>query len=381
MDPLSQDFATGLFDSPATPCLSLYQPTHRALAERQEDTIRFRNLVRALEESLRQRHSTREIEPLLAPFRKLADDAGFWRGRMLDGLAVLGAPGLFRIYQLQRPVPELAIAADSFHVKPLIRIAQSADAYYVLGIDREHVRLFEGNRDQLDEVVLASDFPRSSAVVLGEEENQRYVGAWAPQVGRTGVVHGAGGGNDLVHRAMQRFFRAVDEAVLERYSRPSGRPLVLAGLAENQSRFRAVSSNPFLIEPSIDVNVDSLDIGALRERAWRAIEPAYLGRLQQLVDNFHAAYAREQGDRDVAIIARNAVAGRVGALLVDAERRVPGRFDAQSGAIEYSDLADPDVDDLLDDIAQRVLRSGGEVVMVPKARMPTETGLAAIYRY
>src|SRR5690606_9891270 len=101
-------------------------------------------------------------------FRQLAEDAGFWRGRMLDGLAVLGAPGLFRVYQVQRPVPELAIVADSFHVKPLIRILQSADRYHVLGIDREHVRLFLGNRDQLDEVELPEGFPRTSREALGE---------------------------------------------------------------------------------------------------------------------------------------------------------------------------------------------------------------------
>jgi hypothetical protein len=39
------------------------------------------------------------------------------------------------------------------------------------------------------------------------------------------------------------------------------------------------------------------------------------------------------------------------------------------------------VDDLLDDLGERVLATGGEVVVVPTERMPTESGLAAIYRY
>jgi hypothetical protein len=56
-------------------------------------------------------------------------------------------------------------------------------------------------------------------------------------------------------------------------------------------------------------------------------------------------------------------------------------MDRATGRIELADLAHPDVDDLLDDIGESALKSGGEVVVVPAARMPVKTGLAAIYRY
>ena len=32
-------------------------------------------------------------------------------------------------------------------------------------------------------------------------------------------------------------------------------------------------------------------------------------------------------------------------------------------------------------IAEKVIANGGQVVVVPKGRMPSETGLAAIYRF
>lgn len=44
-------------------------------------------------------------------------------------------------------------------------------------------------------------------------------------------------------------------------------------------------------------------------------------------------------------------------------------------------MANPDVDDVLDDLAELVMRQGGEVVVVPDERMPSETGLAAVYRF
>lgn len=39
------------------------------------------------------------------------------------------------------------------------------------------------------------------------------------------------------------------------------------------------------------------------------------------------------------------------------------------------------LDDMLDDLAELVTIKGGEVIIVPKERMPTDFGLATIYRF
>ena len=116
------------------PCLSLYQPTHRRRPENQQDPIRFRNLAKELEVSLRQKYPAVETRLLLEPFEALAHEHSFWN-QTLDGLAVLDGPTLFRVFRLQRPVAELAVVADSFHTKPLRCFLQSVGRYQILGID------------------------------------------------------------------------------------------------------------------------------------------------------------------------------------------------------------------------------------------------------
>jgi hypothetical protein len=59
----------GLLDAHEPPCLSLYQPTHRHHPDNQQDPIRFRNLVKGMEESLRQKYPKVEVHPLLEPSR------------------------------------------------------------------------------------------------------------------------------------------------------------------------------------------------------------------------------------------------------------------------------------------------------------------------
>jgi hypothetical protein len=55
--------------------------------------------------------------------------------------------------------------------------------------------------------------------------------------------------------------------------------------------------------------------------------------------------------------------------------------DAANGHVEFGDLSNPQVDDLLDDLGELVLNKGGQVAVVPAERMPSATGAAAIYRY
>ncbi|CCE24223.1 conserved protein of unknown function [Methylotuvimicrobium alcaliphilum 20Z] len=366
------------------PCLSLYQPTHRNHPNNQQDPIRFKNLVKALEESLLQQFPSDEIQPLLEPFLALADDRNFWNCTH-DGLAVLGAKGIFRVYKLQRPVAELAVVADSFHTKPLVRILQSADRYQILAVNRHKIKLFEGNRDALDEIEPALGVPRTITEALGEEltEPHQTVASYGGVGGGHSPMHHTHGGKESeVDSDSERFFRAVDRAVLEHHSQPSGLPLILAALPEHHHIFHDVSHNSFLIPESIDIHPDSLSsTDELRQRAWQLIEPHYLTRLTALVEDFGNARSKGLSDDDLTQVAKSVVEGRVATLLIEASREIPGRINATTGEIAFDDLAHPQVNDLLDDLGELVLKMGGQVVVVPSERMPTETGIAVIYRY
>ena len=378
------------------PCISVYQPTHRQHPDNQQDPIRFRNLVKQAEASLQSEYSKGQVDSLLARFYGLADDADFWN-HTADGLAVFGSADLFRNVRLQRPVRELAIVAGSFHVKPLLRIVQSADRFQVLAINRRDIRLFEGNRDALDEVELAADVPATITQALGAEltEPQQQPHSYGmgpaavgggsdrgPGGAKTGgIQHGHGAKRDELDKDTERFFRSVDRAIAEHHSKPSGLPLILAGLAEYHALFRAVSHNSQLVDAGIEINADALSLDQLRERAWQVMLPHYLQRLETLLERFGAARAAQRGADGLHEVAAAIASGRVETLLLEADRRIGGRLDAETGEVIAAALADPEVDDVLDDLAEGVIRTGGEVVIVPAGRMPSNTGLAAIFRF
>jgi hypothetical protein len=378
MNLLTNELPVELPVSQDVPCLSLYQPTHRTHPDNKQDPIRFRNLVRTLEQSLTQKYPKPEVRFLLEPYSELAHQDEFWNHAQ-DGLAVLRAPDLLKIYKLQRAVPEFAVVADSFHTKPLLRILQSADRYQVLGLSRGAIKLFEGNRDALDEIDLAPEVPGSMTDALGEELTDPH--HTVRSAGGSAMYHGQGGKRDEVDLDAERYFRAVDRAILEHHSRPSGLPLMLTALPEHHNLFRSISRNPFLMEDGLRTNPDAIPIDDLRERAWSIMEPRYLARLSELVEEFGQAKPRGLVGDGVSQIAFAAVSGRVDKLMVEADREIPGHIDSSTGKLEFGDIHQPHIDDLLDDLAELVLKKGGQVVVVPEERMPTGTGAAAIFRY
>ena len=381
MLPLSKETLRDLLARTEAPFISLYQPTHRHRPDNQQDPIRFRNLVRSIERSLARRYPASAVPELLAPFQALAEDTSFW-DHTLDGLAVLVAAGTEAVFQLQRPVKELAVVADSFHVKPLLRYLQSADRYQVLCLTRQRARLFEGNRYALDELELG-DFPATITAALGDQltEPHMTVASYGSGVRGPAMHHGHGSRSDEVEKDAERFFRIVDREALARISRPSGLPLVLVALGEHQAVFRALSQNPSLVAAGVESNPEGMDLERLRAAVWKAVEPQYVARLTRLTEEFHSAEAHQRGTAELSHAVRAAVEGRIASLMIESDREAPGRQDPASGEVEAVDQDGPGVDDELDDLAEAVLRTGGEVVVVPKERMPSPTGIAATFRF
>jgi hypothetical protein len=365
------------------PCLSLYQPTFRAFPDSQQNPVHYRNLLKELTTALERNRASAAPEKLLEPFKRLLDDAEFW-AHPQDGLVAFGAGGFFHVEKIQRPVPELVVVNEHLYIKPLIRVFQSEDTYQILALDRKEIKLYQGNRYVVDQIPLAPSVPKTIDEALGPEAQLPGVDRIAPfAAGRGGqavyAYHGHGSKIDEARLDIERFFRAVDRAIAEAHSKPSGIPLILAALPEYHSRFRELSHNPLLLDQGIPLNADAHTRDELKDAAWRVMEPRYHARLQQLIDAYHAAKARGLATDDLTHALEFAVDGRVGTLLIEVERRIPGHVEDHMPRPAVRD--EPGVGDILDDLAERVLKTGGQVIVVPKGNMPTDTGLAAVFRY
>jgi hypothetical protein len=96
--------------------------------------------MRTAERLLRSEYTSRDTKALLQPLEELAQ-GDFWRGQM-GGLSLFRSSDLLTHYRMPMRCPELAVVADSFHVRPLLHFLQSNRYFYVLTLSQNNVRFF-----------------------------------------------------------------------------------------------------------------------------------------------------------------------------------------------------------------------------------------------
>ncbi|PAU60567.1 hypothetical protein BZL43_06215 [Pseudomonas sp. PICF141] len=372
----------------AQPSLSLYMPTHRILAERAQDPIRYKNLVRQLQSLLQERYPQQDPKPLIEPFLALEKDPSFWRSNG-DGIAVFGTRDYFKVISVHQPLPEGAFVQSHPVLKPLLRLEPSLERYQVLCLTRDEVWMYEGSSRQLDKIELAPQVPRNQNDALGSELTPSNQQGFPGGHGRSGergdsMTHeSAGGGKqDEINLDRERFFRAVDKAIEEHHSQPSGLPMLLVALPENQAVFRAVSHNQQLLPKGINNDPSLSSVEELRTQCARLIQDIHEDRLIDALNRYGIAVGQGLAGARLADIAHAAFDGRVELLLVEADRQIPGTLDKDNGTLILDNSGSKGAPDVLEELILLVLRQGGEVVMLPPEHvMPTGTGAAAVLRF
>lgn len=366
------EFPNDIFYERGDVCISIYMPTHRYVVGSQKDKILFKNQIQKAEKSLLQKYSKKEVVEILNPLNELLDDFVFWN-RTKDGLAIFLNRNEFIIYVLSRDIKELTIVSDNFHIKPLIRVYQSMDKYYVLGVNRERFKLFYGDRYGLNEIEYSEEMPEDirkqyDLEVLDLSKDVEY-------------MFKTGSNRDEISKETAKFLRNVDKYILDFYSKPTQAPLVLVALPQYQGEFRKITNNSFLLTEGINKDFESMEIDKIRNDSWEIVERIYLNETKILVNRFLNNKGKGLASDNIRDIGKKVLNGRVEMLLLESDKLIPGKLNLENGEILEDDLDNVEINDILNDIGELVLENKGKVVVLPKERMPTDTGIAAIYRY
>lgn len=366
------------------PIFSIYMPTHRTHPDNANDARIFETLIQQFEPLQAEYSGDDGVRGIFEKFAALAANYQFWQ-HTKEGLAVFATRDSFDVYRLPRTVQPLAVVADTAHTKPLLKYLQTKDRYHLLVLTTNTAQLYEGDRYQLDEVDLSEvDVPDTMIDALDHEMRDLHatLAAYRTATGeKWEVAQNHGLKKTDIDNDIEQFFRAVDRAVIARYSVPSRLSLILAALPEHHHLFRRVSRNQRLLENGIKANAAAMNVDEIRKLAWNVFEPNYTARLDEIIAQYRHAASQGLGTDQIETIVKDAYDGKVGALLLEENRMIPGqingRTDVVFGAPEPGHL----IDDVLDDLAELVLGKQGEVWVILKERMPSATGAASINRF
>jgi len=325
-------------------CVSICMPTHPAGAQAPQAPVRLRNLLRSARSQLRGLGlEAAMVQQIMEPAASLLDEHGFWENQS-GGLAVFCAPGFFRLFRTPLSLPELAVVAARFHLKPLLSLLMRNVRFYILALSRNRPRLFLAAGDQISELDLPPD-----QTPAGDE-------GLAARFRRTaqGVREALAGGTD---------------------------PLILAGAESESSLYRQANSYPHLLQTALDRSVDDLAPRELLEQMlpialdhFSQAEECVAGRYRRLV---HTGLASSE----LRTVLEAASCGRVQALLVPVGVQLWGSYRPAEQELVIRDEPAPETEDLLTLAAVQTLVHAGEVYAIQPDRVPDGGPLAATFRY
>lgn len=387
MEYFHRDMLRALAETQTTPCVSLFMPVYRAEATRAQDRIRLKNLLKQTRNQLKEAgHEEAAITTLLQPLQQLTEQESW--GTLGDGLAAFLSPDDASIYRVPLDLEEMVVVAERFHLKPLFPLIASNNAFYLLALSKNQVKLFQGSHQGLNEIQ-TDEIPSSIEEALfyddPEQSVQHHTGNRA--VGRhDAVFHGQGVQDDdkrsRPHDEMKRFFRHIDNGVKEVLQGETA-PLLLAGVEEHLPIYQTANSYPHLIETEVVAgNADHLSAHELHKKAWAVIEPIFMKAQQDDVERYKSLdNSNGLSSSDLKEIIPAAAFRRIETLFVPIGQHVWGRYDAESNTVTLHDEQEQGDEDLLNFAAVQTYLNGGTVHALRPENMPAETSLAATFRF
>lgn len=298
---------------------------------------------------------------------EVAEDDDFW-AHQATSLAIFVTPERHKTFRLPTRLEPSVHVSDRFHIKPLLRVMSRPDHVFVLALEENDVRLIEVMNGEHAEEVRVQGMPKDAASAAGKStlndrsHSRRIAGDEGQKV------------------RLRQYCRKID-AALRPFLTGHEEPLVVVATDPLGSLYQTVSSYPEILEEVVDHAPARMTPAELAKLVRPVVDRVLEGRIADFRETFEARASDGRATTDVAQAARAATFGAVDALLVDIDAAIPGLVDRDSGEVTLDKEDDAVNYGVVDEIAARVLRSGGEVIGVRAQDIPEGAPLAAVMRY
>jgi hypothetical protein len=354
-----------LLGTQGEPCVSIYLATSPITQDAQRARIALKNFAADATAQLERAGPERGVVPELRDaLDDLIEDDDYW-AEQARSLAIFASPGAVCTYRLPNRLRDAVEVSDRFYVKPLLRAVTFPQAGFVLALAAGSVRLVEVLHEGPPYTVDVPGLPTDAATASGNLDRSpsaRLIGAEGDKV------------------RLRQFARKVDQA-LRGVLTGMELPLILAATEPLESIYRSLNSYPHLVEEGLRGSPEGLSDDELVAAARGVLDEVHARELSAVHELFRVRFEQDRASTDITTIARAATYGAVDTLIADIDEKVPGRVDGETGAVAFATEENASTYGVIDEIARRVLTTGGRVLAVRRSDVPDGAPAAAILRH
>lgn len=342
---------------------TLYMPGSKtALAE--GEVLRRKKLEAMLTHGrtlLRRGLDTKAADEFLRPVEDVLLERGTL-SQLRGSFAVYKGSSQLRVLSVPVEVPHLCVVADTFHVKPVLKWLQTAQEFQVVLFHRDGVSLFSAD-DRAYQHRGTIHCPDLMAIWVGPRAEKHSVGR--------GIRAGIFSVLEWIRTELHMMPQALDK----------GRParLFLAGPRAVTDLVRSLAPPRWFDREAIGGQFTRDDLPQVLAGVRAVLRKREERRLIQKVAEFETARILGHTRSNLQRIADAALKGQIRRLFVASDEILWGRLDRRTGGLILSATQqDHRDDDVLDDLAEMVLRRGGDVVVEEKMRLPDQRAISAV---
>jgi hypothetical protein len=329
-------------------CVSIYLKTSNLLQDLPNDRLCFRHLVDHATEQASQIYDKKEVQLVEKQLVDLLNDDIFWiyQGK---SLGVLVTKENLITYRLGYEVINIAKASDRFYLRPLLPAIHSISVL-VLAISQKSVNLYKLIPTEKLVLVNLPEMPTSLEELTARPLQKNSVAEAKLR-------------DDTGKKVLQlQFVRAI-EKVIKPYVQAANLALIVATTEELFSLYKSINTYHKLSNEQIIGSVENISTQELTD----LVKHIVLKLRNEVIVNWEKEFIEKsdtaKSSSDFATIVKLASQGQISKLLVDLNSVFYGQID-QFG--DYKILEEKSVDsyDMIDEVVDRVMSSGGDVLAV-----------------
>jgi hypothetical protein len=344
------------------PAVSILFNTHRTYPENEKDAIVLKNKVKEVEERLLAEMPKRMAQEVIRRVKETAESVDHRKN--LDSLALFATKDKGTFVHLPLQVEDRVIVDHTFATRDLLRALLKEGQYYVLTLSQRKARLYQAFNDTFLEEVREEGFPMKNKADLAPLDKMELSMAR---------------GTD---NRIREFFNRVDKALLTLHHR-NPEPVIIAGVERNYHFYREVADKPGIIAGWINQNRDESEAYEILQDAWKVMRENHKKLLEEAREDLAQAVSANRFTSDLNQIWRRVREGRGDVLYVEKNFFQPAKVRGDELVLveEEETTHTGIVDDIVDEIAEHMLRYGGQVVFLDDGSLTEHQGMALKLRY
>lgn len=339
--------------------VSIVLNTHRTKPDNQQDRILLKNLVKQAEERLLMSHDKQRVQGIMDHLNQCAESID--HNYNLEGLILFANGSHHEYHRIPVQVKDRVAIGPTFATRDLIRAQQMNTEYYILTISRPMARLFQAHTDQIikefhGEFPMKSDAYTTDTVELTSPKSTDHL--------------------------VEEFFNQVDKQLVKILNGTNAQVVIL-GDSRNYDHYIKVADLKSRIAGNVHGNFDHESNHHIVTAAWAFMNQKRQEALAQRIDLLRSATDHGKSISDPSEIWTALQEGKGQTLFVDEHYYLPAIVSGKEISLNAQNQPGDTnrVEDIIDEMIEKCLEYGGDVVFVKGDGLKDYQGLALATRF